>query len=71
MLEGKENNMEYVTKDYILEKGFSKEESRQIMLKARDLMKKEKMYVPFTRPYLVIPKYIERILKGEGNETTN
>lgn len=63
--------MEYVTKDYLLEKGFGKEESRQIMLKARKLMKKEKMYVPFTRPYLAIPKYIERILKGEGDETTN
>lgn len=63
--------MEYVTKDYLLDKGFSKEESRQIMLKARTLMKKEKLYVPFTRPYLAIPKYIERILKGEGNETTN
>ena len=48
--------MEYVTKDYLLEKGFSKEESRQIMLKARKLMKKEKMYVPFTRTYLAIPK---------------
>ena len=57
--------MEYVTKDYLLEKGFGKEESRQIMLRARILMKKEKLYVPFTRPYLAIPKYIERILKGE------
>lgn len=63
--------MEYVTKNYLLDKGFSKEESRQIMLKARILMKKEKLYVPFTRPYLAIPIYIERILKGEEIETTN
>lgn len=57
--------MEYVTKEYIMQKGIGKEEARQIMLKARALMKKEKMYIPFSRPYLALPKYIERILKGE------
>ena len=44
--------LEYVNKDYLIEKGFGKEEARIVINKARKLMEKDKMYVPFTRPLL-------------------
>lgn len=63
--------MNYVSAQYLVEKGFSKEESRKLINKARTIMELEKYYIPFTRPKLALKTIVNRVLRGDYNETTN
>lgn len=56
--------MDYITSQYLIDKGFSKEESRKLINKARTVMELEKYYVPKTRPRLALKTVVNKILKG-------
>ena len=64
--------MDYITSQYLIDKGFSKEESRKLINKARTIMELEKYYVPKTKPRLALKTVVNKILKGGyQDETTN
>lgn len=56
--------MNYVSAKYLVEKGFSKEESRKLINKARAIMELENYYVPYTRPKLALKTIVNKVLKG-------